>query len=90
MSCQIPSVALYLCENEAENLQNGDVHFVQIPDFRMGYLKNHWRIEVSDVSRFGIFHALSFELKLFFDRSFPLNVRKIISANHTGHSIEHN
>ena len=31
----------YLRENEAENLQNGDVHFAQIPDFGMGYLKNH-------------------------------------------------
>ena len=25
----------YLIENEAENLQNGDVHLVQIPDFEM-------------------------------------------------------
>ena len=31
----------YLRENEAENLQNGDVHLAQIPDFRMGYLENH-------------------------------------------------
>ena len=33
-----------------------------------------WCIEVSDGSFFGIFHALSFELNLFFDRSFPLIV----------------
>ena len=26
----------YLRENEAKNLQNGDVHLVQIPDFGMG------------------------------------------------------
>ena len=31
----------YLRENEAENLQNGDVHFDQIPDFGMRYLENH-------------------------------------------------
>ena len=31
----------YSCENEAENLQNGDEHFAQIPDFGMGYLENH-------------------------------------------------
>ena len=31
-----------------------------------------WRIEVSDGSLFCIFHALSFELNLFFDRTCPL------------------
>ena len=31
----------YLCEYEAENLKNGDVHLAQIPDFGMGYLENH-------------------------------------------------
>ena len=31
----------YLSENEAENLQNGDVHFAQIANFEMGYLENH-------------------------------------------------
>ena len=30
-----------LSENEAENLENGDVHLAQIPDFVMGYLENH-------------------------------------------------
>ena len=31
----------YLHENEDENLQNGDVHLAQIPDFEMGcYQKN--------------------------------------------------
>ena len=28
-------------ENEAKNLQNGDVHLAQIPDFGMEYLENH-------------------------------------------------
>ena len=31
----------YLSENEAKNLQNGDVHLAQIADFGMGYLENH-------------------------------------------------
>ena len=30
-----------LSENEAKNLQNGDVHLAQIPDFEMVYLENH-------------------------------------------------
>ena len=29
----------YLRENEAKNLQNGDVHLAQIHDFEMGYLE---------------------------------------------------
>ena len=31
----------YSSENEAKNLQNGDVHLAQIPDFGMEYLKTH-------------------------------------------------
>ena len=31
----------YLSENEVENLENGDVHLAQIPDFEMRYLENH-------------------------------------------------
>ena len=31
----------YSSENEAENLQNGDVYLAQFPDFEMGYLENH-------------------------------------------------
>ena len=38
--CSIASVTPYLSENEAENLQNGDVHLAQIPDFEMEYLEN--------------------------------------------------
>ena len=41
MSCSIASVTSYLSENEAKNLQNGDVHIAQIPDFEMEYLENH-------------------------------------------------
>ena len=31
----------YVSENEAKNLQNGDVHLAQISDFEIGYLVNH-------------------------------------------------
>ena len=31
-----------LSENEAENVQNGDVHLAQISDFEIGYPENHW------------------------------------------------
>ena len=31
----------YLSGNEAENLQNDDVHHAQIPDVEMEYLENH-------------------------------------------------
>ena len=41
MSYSIASVTSYLSENEAKNLQNGDVHIAQIPDFEMQYLENH-------------------------------------------------
>ena len=67
-------------ENEARNLQNGHVHLAQIPDFKMGYLENHLRIEVSDGSLFCIFHALSFERNLFFDRTCPLSNHAIPSV----------
>ena len=56
LSCIIASVTSYLSENEAENLQNGDVHLAQIPDFEIEYLENHF---------FFIFHALPFELNIF-------------------------
>ena len=62
----------YLSEKDAENLQNGDVHFAQIPDFEMGDISRAiWRIEVSDSSFFSLhFHAFPFELYFFIDRSF--------------------
>ena len=42
MSYSIASVTSYLSENKAKNLQNGNVHIAQIPDFEMEYLENHW------------------------------------------------
>ena len=40
-SKDIASVTSYFSENEAENLQNGDLHLAQITDFEMGYLENY-------------------------------------------------
>ena len=66
MSYSIASVTSYLSRIEAKNLQNGDVHIAQIPDFEMEYLENHlehrgrWWLVF-----FCIFHALSFELNFF-------------------------
>ena len=31
----------YLRENEAENLQNGNVHLAQIHNREVGYIENH-------------------------------------------------
>ena len=52
MFCSIASATSYLSENEAKNLQNGDVYLAQIPDFEMGYVENHLAIDVSDGSSF--------------------------------------
>ena len=41
LSYSIASVTSYLSENEAENLQNGDVHLAQIPDFEVEHPENH-------------------------------------------------
>ena len=41
LSYSIASVTSYLSENEAENLQDDDVHLAQIPDFEVEYLENH-------------------------------------------------
>ena len=41
MPCSIASVTSYASGIEAKNLQNGDVHIAQIPDFEMEYLENH-------------------------------------------------
>ena len=57
MLCRIASVTLYLSENEAKNLQNGDVHLAQIPDFGT---------EASDGSFFAFF--MLFPMSLTFVR----------------------
>ena len=41
MFCSIGSVTSYFSEKKAKNLQNGDVHIAQIPEFEMEYLENH-------------------------------------------------
>ena len=55
----------YLIENEAENLQNGDTHLAQIPDFEMEYLKNSFGELRSVMARFFSFFMLFHELNFF-------------------------
>ena len=70
----------YLIVNEAENLQNGDVHLVQTPDFKYGISREPLGALRSVMARcFCIFHALSFELNFFFDWRFPLT---FVSKSH--------
>ena len=45
--------------------------------FKWNISRTIWRIEVGDGSFFCIFHALSFELNLFFDRRCPLSYKFI-------------
>ena len=68
----------YSSENEAENLQNGDVHkmatsiLLKLLTLEWDISRTIWHIEVSDSSFLCIFHALSFELN-FFRSEFPFN-----------------
>ena len=62
----------YLNENEAENLQNGDVILLKFLTLKWNVSRTVRCIEVSEGSFFFIFHAPSFEVNCFFDRSFPL------------------
>ena len=58
----------YLSENEAENLQNGDVHLAHIPGISREPFGALWSVMPS----FCNFHARSFERNFFFDQSLPL------------------
>ena len=61
------------CENEVQKLQNGDVHPAQIPPLWDGISRESFVTLRSVMAHFlFIFHALSFELRIFFIRSFPL------------------
>ena len=46
----------YLSENEAENLQNGDVHLAKIPDFEIGYLGALRLVRAHYFAFFTLFH----------------------------------
>ena len=59
----------YLSKNEAENLQNGDVHLAQIADFGMRYLENQFATLRSVMAHlFEFFYVLSLELNFFSTR----------------------
>ena len=62
----------YFIENEVENLQNGDLHLAQIPDFEMEYLMQDLFSTLRSVMAcFFIFTPFYLTLT-FFDQSFPL------------------
>ena len=66
------SLTSYLRENEAENLLKSSI-LLQFLTLGLDIWRTMWRLKVSDGSCFFFhFSALSFELNLFFDRSFPL------------------
>ena len=58
----------HVIENEAENLQNGDIHLAQIPDFVMEYLENHFGALRSVMARFFFAFFMLFHLSLTFFR----------------------
>ena len=72
MSCRIGSVTSHLSENEAKNLQNGDIHLPQILALKRDISRTIWSIEVTEGSFCYISYPLSFEINLYFDRSFSL------------------
>ena len=59
-------------ENEARNYKMATSIFLKFQTLKCDISRTIWRIEVSDGSLFCIFHALSFERNLFFDRTCPL------------------
>ena len=51
----------YLCENEAKNLQNGDIYPAQIPDLVLnGISREQFGTLRSMTAYFPLLHALSF------------------------------
>ena len=66
----------YSSENEAEIYKVATSILLKFLTLKWNISRTIWRIEVSDSSFFGIFHALSFELNFFFDWSFPLKLEE--------------
>ena len=67
-------MASYLCENEAKTYKMATSIVLKFLTLRREISGTICRIEVSDSpALFLHFHALSFELNLFFDRNFLLN-----------------
>ena len=73
LCCRSASVTSYLSAIESENLQNGNIHPAQIPDFEQDSSRTIWRIVVSDGSFFFSFFTFLHLSITFFDRSFPLS-----------------
>ena len=72
LSCRIAAVTSYFVKMRLKTHKMATSVLLKFLTLGWDISRTIWRIEVSDGSFFGIFHALSFELNLFFDRSFPL------------------
>ena len=55
----------YFSENEAKNLQNGDIHRAQFLTSKLNISRSIWRIEAGDGCFFFHFSRSSFELNFF-------------------------
>ena len=75
LSCSIASVTSYFIEKEAKKSKKMATYILlKFLTLKWNISRTIWRIEVGDGLLFCIFHALSFELNLLFDRRFPLNI----------------
>ena len=84
--CNISRVLKYLSKNEAKNLQNGDIHLAQIPNFKMGYLKNH----LAHWGQWWLFFHFSRSFiwaKLFFWPEFPLTTYFLVIVQVSFYSV---
>ena len=66
-------------ENEVETYKMATSILLKFQTLKCDISRTIWRIEVSDGLLFCIFHALSFEGNLFFDRTCPLNNFKTLT-----------
>ena len=66
-------MASYLSENEAENLQNGDVHLPKISDFEMQLSREPFGALRSVMARFSAFFTLFYLSFTFFRPEFRLS-----------------
>ena len=78
----------YLSENEAENLQNGDVHLAQTPDFEMEYKREPFGALRSVMARFFAFFTLFHLSSTFFRPEVPFKNTVLRSRKYFSISFE--
>ena len=79
IACSIASVTSYFIEKRLKIYKMAISILLKFLILKWNVSRTIWRIEVGDGSLFCIFHALSFELNIFFDRRFPLNIPFLIT-----------